>query len=70
MKVVEKQRIGRKVKKKYQITTPLNRILELNDVKEKREMLNRNIILNRVNFEEIRTPEFLKRYENPCQIRD
>jgi len=54
MKVVEKQRIGRKVKKKYQITTPLNRILELNDVKEKREMLNRNIILNRVNGKKCR----------------
>jgi len=45
MKVIEKQRIGGKVKKKYEITTPLNRILELNDVdgkiKEKlKEMRN------------------------------
>ena len=35
MKVIEKQRIGGKVKKKYEITTPLNRILELNDVDDK-----------------------------------
>jgi len=35
MKVIEKQRIGGKVKKKYKIDTPLNRILELNDIDDK-----------------------------------
>ena len=35
MKVVEKQRINGKVRKKYEIDTPLNRILELNNVDDK-----------------------------------
>ena len=35
MKVVEKYRINGKVKKKYEIDTPLNRILEMDEVDDK-----------------------------------
>lgn len=40
MKAVEKQRVGRRIKKKYELDTPLNRVLKLPEVDEKRkEML-------------------------------
>lgn len=35
MKVVYKERVGRKIKKRYEIDTPLNRVLKLKEVDEK-----------------------------------